>query len=94
MLIILPNKCKGLAKLEKLADTLDFSTINKYLSYDSVVEVTMPKFKIQFETSLINPLANVCQKIIFSYCRSNCKTFLLHFFSFSSLIKDGFWHYV
>lgn len=62
MLIILPKKCKGLDELEKLANTLDFSTIDQYLAYDSVIDVTIPKFKIQFETSLINPLGNVSFK--------------------------------
>lgn len=59
MLIILPSNCNGLSALEKLADTLDFSTIDQYLLDDTVVDVTMPKFKIKYETSLTNSLVNV-----------------------------------
>lgn len=65
MFIILPNKRTGLAQLERDLKNRDHN-IQSLSSkmYRSEVEVSIPKFKIEFEVSLVEALKKVkLQKI-------------------------------
>lgn len=58
MFIILPNKRTGLAKLEQDLKNVNIHDLSKNL-YRTEVEVLLPKFKIEFELSLVNALRKV-----------------------------------
>lgn len=58
MFIILPNKRTGLAQLEARLNDLDIQNLSKSM-YKSEVDVYIPKFKIEFEVSLVEALRKV-----------------------------------
>lgn len=58
MFIILPNKKTGLAKLETALKDVDIHELSKSM-FRSEVEVSLPKFKIEFEISLVKALKEV-----------------------------------
>lgn len=58
MLIILPNKKTGLSALEAKLNTVDLGDISNQL-YSQEVNVEIPKFKIEFEVTLNEPLQKV-----------------------------------
>lgn len=58
MFIILPNKRTGLAELEAKLNDLDIQNLSKSM-YRSEVDVSIPKFKIEFEVSLVETLRKV-----------------------------------
>jgi serpin B len=58
MLIILPNKKTGLKELESKLKTLDLNDISSKM-YSTEVNVEIPKFKIEFEVELKEPLTKV-----------------------------------
>lgn len=58
MFIILPNKRTGLAQLEKQLNEIDLPNLTKNM-YRSEVEVSLPKFKIEFKVSLVDALRKV-----------------------------------
>lgn len=58
MLIILPNSKTGLSALEGKLNTIDLSEISNKL-YSQEVNVEIPKFKIEFDIELNEPLKKV-----------------------------------
>lgn len=58
MLIILPNSRTGLSALEAKLHTIDFSEITKKMR-EQEVNVEIPKFKIEFDIELNEPLSKV-----------------------------------
>lgn len=58
MLIILPNKRTGLADLEKNLHNVDLAEISRNM-YSQEVNVELPKFKIEFDIELNEPLQKV-----------------------------------
>lgn len=58
MLIILPNSKTGLSALEGKLNTIDLSEISSKL-YSQEVNVEIPKFKIEFDITLNDPLKKV-----------------------------------
>lgn len=58
MLIILPNKRNGLADLEAKLDQIDFADVSRNM-YSQEVSVELPKFKIEFDINLNDPLKEV-----------------------------------
>lgn len=58
MMIILPNKRTGLAELESKLNTVDLSDISSSLRSQEV-NVELPKFKIEFDINLNEPLQKV-----------------------------------
>lgn len=67
MMIILPNKRTGLSALESKLGTIDFNELSKNM-YDSEVNVEIPKFKIEFDIKLNEPLKKVsCLWMKFNY---------------------------
>ena len=58
MMIILPNKRTGLSELEKKLGTIDFSEMSSRM-YSQEVNVEIPKFKIEFDVKLNEPLTKV-----------------------------------
>jgi len=65
MFIILPNKRTGLAKLETDLQGIDILGLSTKM-YRSEVEVSIPKFKIEFELSLVNTLKKMGMTNMFS----------------------------
>lgn len=61
MMIILPNSRTGLSTLEGKLSQFDFGEISKKL-YSQEVNVEIPKFKIEFDISLNEPLQKVSFK--------------------------------
>ena len=59
MLIILPNTKTGLSALEAKLNTIDLAEVSKKL-YSQEVNVEIPKFKIEFNIELKEPLEKVC----------------------------------
>lgn len=60
MFIILPNKRTGLARLESQLKDVDLKNLTTNM-YRSEVEVSIPKFKIEFEVSLVDALKKVIE---------------------------------
>lgn len=60
MFIILPNKRDGLPQLETRLKEIDMQDLSKNM-YKSEVDVSIPKFKIEFEVSLVDALKKVMQ---------------------------------
>lgn len=58
MMIILPNKRGGLAALENKLGTINFSDMSNKM-YSQEVNVEIPKFKIEFDIKLNEPLKKV-----------------------------------
>jgi serpin B len=58
MLIILPNTRTGLSALEGKLNTIDLGEISKKM-YSQEVNVEIPKFKIEFDIELNDPLMKV-----------------------------------
>jgi serpin B len=58
MMIILPNKRNGLADVESKLHTVDLSEISQTLRSQEV-NVELPKFKIEFDIKLNEPLKKV-----------------------------------
>lgn len=58
MFIILPNRRSGLAQLEAKLKTVNLQDLQRNM-YKSEVEVSLPKFKIEFEVSLVDALRKV-----------------------------------
>lgn len=58
MMIILPNKRGGLATLENKLGTINFSEMSNKM-YSQEVNVEIPKFKIEFDIKLNEPLKKV-----------------------------------
>lgn len=58
MVIILPNECNGLDKLQTALSTFDLSQVSNGLSERKVI-ATIPKFKIETSLTLNTPLTNV-----------------------------------
>lgn len=58
MFIILPNNRTGLAALESKLHTIDLSELSKKM-YSQEVNVEIPKFKIEFDIELNDPLKKV-----------------------------------
>lgn len=73
MLILLPNKRTGLAELEGKLTTVDLSEITSTM-YSQEVNVEIPKFKIEFDIELNEPLRKVWGIFLFF--------FLLNFIKF------------
>lgn len=65
MLIILPNSRTGLAGLEKKLATIDLNEVSKSL-YNQEVSVELPKFKIEFDIELNEPLSKMGMDLMFS----------------------------
>lgn len=66
LMVILPSQCGGLAATEKLLSEFDFSTIDAHLDQASLkVHVALPRFTIDFSTSLDDALKNVGENIFF-----------------------------
>ncbi|KAG5672320.1 hypothetical protein PVAND_002454 [Polypedilum vanderplanki] len=65
MLIILPNKRTGLAELESKLDTIDFNELTTKM-YSEEVNVELPKFKIEFDIELTEPLKKMGMEKMFS----------------------------
>ena len=68
MIIILPNKVDGLAKLESQYSTLDLEFSNEKISdWEEVkIEIAIPKFKIESEHDLNPALKELGMKHMFS----------------------------
>lgn len=62
MLIVLPKLRMGLSSLEKQLGTFDFAELSRSMVQQEV-EVSIPKFKIEFEIKLNDVLAKVCISI-------------------------------
>lgn len=62
MLIILPNKKTGLSALESKLHTIDFAELSNQM-YSQEVNVEIPKFKIEFDIELNEPLKKVRRKL-------------------------------
>jgi serpin B len=58
MLILLPNKRTGLAELESKLTTIDFGELSSQM-FSEEVNVELPKFKIEFDIELTDPLKKV-----------------------------------
>ena len=58
MLFILPNKKDGLTSLEAELHQVNFQDLSKSLHLEDV-EVKIPKFKIEFDISMNEPLKTV-----------------------------------
>lgn len=58
MMIILPNKRSGLADLENKLTSINICDLSKNM-YDTEVNVEIPKFKIEFDIELNEPLKKV-----------------------------------
>lgn len=78
MLIILPNKKTGLSDLESKLNTIDLSEITRSM-YSQEVNVEIPKFKIEFDIELNEPLQKVFLLL---------RIFSLNFLTFDPL--DGY----
>lgn len=65
MMIILPNQRTGLDALEKKLGTIDFSELSKQM-YSTEVNVEIPKFKIEFDINLNEPLQKMGMQKMFS----------------------------
>jgi len=65
MFIILPNKRTGLAKLEADMKNVDIAELSQNM-YRSEVDVSIPKFKIEFEVSLVDALKKLGMGTMFS----------------------------
>ncbi|XP_046810747.1 serine protease inhibitor 42Dd-like isoform X2 [Lucilia cuprina] len=65
MLIILPNEIEGLEKLEENLKGLDLNDITSKMSVESV-DVFLPKFRIEFDIDLKEPLKKMGMSSIFS----------------------------
>jgi serpin B len=61
MLIILPNDRNGLSALENKLSTVDLGEISSKM-YSQEVNVELPKFKIEFDIELNEPLQKVARK--------------------------------
>lgn len=59
LLVILPNTRSGLSELETKLKNFELKTILQQLNRE-YVDVSMPKFKIEYRVSLINILKKVC----------------------------------
>jgi len=66
MLIMLPNSKTGLSKLEADLKTVDISELKKEM-YKTEVDVSIPKFKIEFELSLVDALKKMGMRDMFSH---------------------------
>lgn len=60
MFIILPNKRTGLPRLEEQLKDVDLKNLTAKM-HRSEVEVSIPKFKIEFEVSLVDALKKVIE---------------------------------
>lgn len=60
MMIILPNSKTGLSALESKLHTINFGELRKNM-YNEEVNVEIPKFKIEFDIELNEPLKKVCK---------------------------------
>ena len=58
MLVILPNKFDGLTSLESELHQVNFQDLSKTLNEENV-EVKIPKFKIEFDITMNEPLTTV-----------------------------------
>ena len=58
MLFILPNKFDGLTSLETKLHQVNFQDLSKTLNEENV-EVKIPKFKIEFDATMNEPLKTV-----------------------------------
>ena len=58
MMIILPNQKTGLAALESKMNEINFAEISSGL-YSQEVNLELPKFKIEFDINLNEPLKKV-----------------------------------
>jgi len=65
MFIILPNKRTGLAKLETDLTSVDLKDLTSRM-YRTEVDVSLPKFKIEFELSLKNALREMGMSEMFT----------------------------
>lgn len=65
MLFILPNSRTGLAEMEEKLSKNDLSKISDGI-FEDEVNIEIPKFKIEFETTLNDPLIKVCIRHVFS----------------------------
>ncbi|XP_054744069.1 serine protease inhibitor 42Dd [Anastrepha obliqua] len=74
MLVVLPNRSDGLPALEKQLQSLELNTLAERMQMESV-QVLLPKFKIDFECSLLRVLEQLGITTIFSKA-SNFKNML------------------
>ncbi|CAG9812294.1 unnamed protein product [Chironomus riparius] len=65
MLIVLPRKRTGLADLEEKLSSLNIKHLWKEM-YETKVDVSIPKFKIEYEIELKEPLEKMGMKRMFS----------------------------
>lgn len=61
MVLVLPNKVDGLKQLEAKLANKDIESLVEDLTYTEV-EVTIPKFKVEYGIELANSLKNVSPK--------------------------------
>lgn len=66
--ILLPNQRTGLSALEEKLQNFDLANITEKM-YDAEVQVTIPKFKIEYEIELNNALQNVSAIIFYRFHR-------------------------
>lgn len=59
MLVILPNEKEGLADLENKLQEVSLNDITKKM-WKQEVNVWLPKFKVEYDLSMKNPLIKVC----------------------------------
>lgn len=59
LMIVLPNKKGGLSALETKMNQIDFIELSKSLHKIQLSNVTIPKFKIEFEINLNESLKKV-----------------------------------
>ncbi|CRK96981.1 CLUMA_CG010343, isoform A [Clunio marinus] len=65
MLIILPNSRTGLPALEQKLNTIDLASLTQKM-YKQEVRVELPKFKVEFEINLNEPLEKMGMERMFS----------------------------
>lgn len=70
-LVILPNKRTGLSALETKLKNTDLKTITEQLNRE-YVQVSMPKFKIEYTVSLKDVLIKVCMSGMMVHQFCNC----------------------
>lgn len=66
MLLILPNQVDGLSKLETQLKGVDLNDISSKMRSEDV-DVFLPKFRIEFDINLKEPLTKVCKDCFTAY---------------------------
>ena len=74
MMIILPNKNDGLSALESKISQVNFQDLAESLEYN-YVDMKLPKFKIEFNINMNEPLKKVSCSIFKYFSFSNINMF-------------------